>query len=318
VKVFKTESPNPAKLDDLVLDNPAVPDGQDPAEVEVEWYLLQSPPAGVPGNGNEVEVNQGQAGAGNESVTRRYEFYKYQGPVVPEDGEAQCDNPVNCPDGVGDFIGAQNAAVNLAPVSLLAVTKPGSGTGTVVSDIPGINCGATCSGLFAIGAAVTLTPTADAGSFFSGFSGDADCADGVVTMDVSKACNALFTKNHVEETDPAITFTGRWSSYPCPPCFGGALGYSTQVGAKATFSFKGTGIKWIVTKGNMVGKARVTLDGVVMGLVDLYNPVTKNKVFLSKTGLAPGNHTLILEVSGQKNPASTGSAIDIDAFDVVP
>ncbi len=55
-----------------------------------------------------------------------------------------------------------------------------------------------------------------------------------------------------------------------------------------------------------------------MGLVDLYNPTTKYQVALAKTGLTPGNHTITLEVSGQKNPASAGNLISIDAFEVVP
>jgi hypothetical protein len=121
-----------------------------------------------------------------------------------------------------------------------------------------------------------------------------------------------------EESDPAVSYTGTWSGYACAGCSGGALNYSTQTGARASFSFTGTGIKWIVTKANMLGKARVYLDGVNMGLVDLYSAATKNHMVLSKTGLAAGNHTVILEVSGQRNPSSAGSAIDLDAFEVVP
>ena len=67
----------------------------------------------------------------------------------------------------------------------------------------------------------------------------------------------------------------------------------------------------------MMGKFRVYLDGVNMGLVDLYNPTLKYQVFLPKTGLPPGIHT-VREVSGQKNTSSTGTSINIDVFDVVP
>ncbi|MDD5434287.1 MAG: hypothetical protein PH343_02535 [Nitrospira sp.] len=191
-KVFKTESPNRAVLDNLLLDNPGVPDGKDPIEIEVEWTLLQSPPDGVIGNGNKVEVNEAQAAAGNESVTRRYEFYKYLGPVNPEDNEAGCDNPLLCPGAVGDFIGAQNAAVNLIPINRLEVNKSGDGSGTVTSDIPGINCGDACLAVYDAGTVVTLTPVPDAGSIFGGWSGDADCADGILTLDAAKTCTASF------------------------------------------------------------------------------------------------------------------------------
>ena len=42
VKVFVTEAANPVELDHLVPGDPGVPDGSDPAEVEVEWQLLQA------------------------------------------------------------------------------------------------------------------------------------------------------------------------------------------------------------------------------------------------------------------------------------
>ena len=55
-----------------------------------------------------------------------------------------------------------------------------------------------------------------------------------------------------------------------------------------------------------------------MGLVDLYNPTAKYQVVLQKTGLSAGNHTVTIEVSGQKNAASAGYFVDIDAFEVAP
>ena len=122
----------------------------------------------------------------------------------------------------------------------------------------------------------------------------------------------------LEENDPDIIYTGSWSSYACPSCSGGALMYSNQTGAKAELTFNGTGIKWIVAKGPMMGKAKVYLDGVYMGLIDLYSPTIKYNQVLQKTGLAPGSHTVAIEVSGKKNVSATGTIINIDAFEVVP
>jgi hypothetical protein len=112
VKVFTTELPEGLLADDLdhmVIDDPEkdlVPN--EPAEVEMEWVLMQA------STSNEGEqLFGGEAGAASEAVSRRFEFYKYAGEYDPETHEALCDNPDNCPDAVGDIIGAQNVAVNL-------------------------------------------------------------------------------------------------------------------------------------------------------------------------------------------------------------
>jgi hypothetical protein len=59
---------------------------------------------------------------------------------------------------------------SLASTPLLTLTKSGAGSGTVTSSLPGINCGSTCSASYASSTVVTLTATADAGSYFAGWS----------------------------------------------------------------------------------------------------------------------------------------------------
>ncbi|MSP14198.1 MAG: hypothetical protein EXR62_14730 [Chloroflexi bacterium] len=92
--------------------------------------MLQS----CPGVADDEFGGGAEVGAGKEAVSRRFEFYKYTGMYDPDVGginEAMCDNPLapgqQTPDrcgapnsdgvaGVGDMIGAQNMAVNLAGV----------------------------------------------------------------------------------------------------------------------------------------------------------------------------------------------------------
>jgi hypothetical protein len=76
----------------------------------------------------------------------------------------------------------------------LTVTKVGPGSGTVTSSPTGINCGSDCSQDYVDSTLVTLTANPAAGSVFAGFSGDADCSDGVVTMNGNKTCTATFNK----------------------------------------------------------------------------------------------------------------------------
>ena len=74
-----------------------------------------------------------------------------------------------------------------------AVTTVGAGKGSVTSNPAGINCGTSCSANFTNGTSVRLAATPASGSVFSGWSGDADCSDGTVTMTASKSCTATFT-----------------------------------------------------------------------------------------------------------------------------
>ncbi len=67
----------------------------------------------------------------------------------------------------------------LAPTVTVTVETRGSGTGTVSSSPPGIECGSVCSAQFEAGREIALTATAATGSAFGGWSGDcsgtADC-----------------------------------------------------------------------------------------------------------------------------------------------
>ena len=123
VKVFTTQYDKPVALENLVGGNGIVP--QSKAETEIEWQLLQTDP-GNPLAG-QIE-NSGDVGANAESVLRRYEFYKYVGPVDPASGEVSSDTPILDANGnpvsplnggnIGSFVGAQNNALNLNGVYL--------------------------------------------------------------------------------------------------------------------------------------------------------------------------------------------------------
>jgi hypothetical protein len=155
VKEIKTTTHNnkEIKLRELVSDDPADLDDKnwangEPDEVEVEWRILQKRNIAGGGVNDELVAAPEDLPNGDEVVTRRYEFYKYTGPLDGESGEAMAD--VVDPDGVhgegmrtynhhmvggewvtvtedmatyevvGDFTGSQMAAVDVeAPVGLI-------------------------------------------------------------------------------------------------------------------------------------------------------------------------------------------------------
>ncbi len=88
--------------------------------------------------------------------------------------------------------GAMYVFTSYSSAYALTITKTGNGTGVVTSSPSGIDCGALCSHEFGGDTVVTLTAAAYPGSTFAGWSGNADCADGVVTMNTAIACTAEF------------------------------------------------------------------------------------------------------------------------------
>jgi hypothetical protein len=96
VKATKTQSHNNrvVLLRDLVSDDPADPNDRnwqngEPDEVEVEWRTLQTNFAAPDGGANgELVGAPEELPGGDEVITRRYDFFKYVGPMDAETGEA--------------------------------------------------------------------------------------------------------------------------------------------------------------------------------------------------------------------------------------
>jgi Zn-dependent metalloprotease len=101
----------------------------------------------------------------------------------------------DCTDGVVTLNAhrACTATFNLQSHNLI-IRKDGTGNGRVVSTShAGIDCGADCSEAYPYGTTVTLTATADPWNVFTGWGGDPDCTDGVVTIgDANVSCTAVF------------------------------------------------------------------------------------------------------------------------------
>jgi hypothetical protein len=117
----------------------------------------------------------------------------------------------------------------------LSVTKAGSGSGTVTSSPPGINCGATCSAEFPENEVVTLNQSAAAGSEFAGWSGACSGTGScVVTMSEAKEVTATFTAP-VPVTH-TLTITKAGSGSGTVTCDGGACASSYPQGTTLTLA----------------------------------------------------------------------------------
>lgn len=124
-----------------------------------------------------------------------------------------------------------------------------------------------------------------------------------------------------QETDPEVTYSGAWTLGNHNRTWSeGTASVSGTAGSRATFTFNGTEVRWVGFRAARTGIANVYLDGVFVAEVDTYAP---NSAGYQATdyilsGLARGPHTLVVEATGRRNPASTNNYVVVDAFDVIP
>ncbi len=135
-------------------------------------------------------------------------FTGWSGEADCSDGTVTMSADVNC-----------TATFTLQTFSL-ALTKAGAGSGTVTSSPAGINCGGDCTETYNYGTVVTLTGTPAAESTFAGWSGDADCSDGTVTVNSATNCTATFNVQQYTLTTTASPLAGGSIN---PDCSGGCL-----------------------------------------------------------------------------------------------
>jgi CSLREA domain-containing protein len=110
-----------------------------------------------------------------------------------------CSGPGDC---VLDMdTGPYSVSAGFEILRTLTVQPQGGGSGTVTSDPAGIDCPGDCDAQYADGAEVTLTPVADPGSVFAGWTGACSGSGAcTVTMDENRTVNAVFQTGSFELT----------------------------------------------------------------------------------------------------------------------
>ncbi|MFL6291875.1 MAG: InlB B-repeat-containing protein, partial [Thermoanaerobaculia bacterium] len=107
------------------------------------------------------------------------------------------------------------AAVAAQTPKTLTVTIAPGGGGTVVSAPAGINCPGDCTESYAHGTDVTLTPTADVGKIFTGWSGDCTGTGAcTVKLNQNRAVTAAFQTAFTLSVNKAGTGSGTVTSSP--------------------------------------------------------------------------------------------------------
>jgi hypothetical protein len=120
-----------------------------------------------------------------------------------------------------------------------------------------------------------------------------------------------------DDYDPALLFRGDWRKEA------GAHGpdrdtttHTDAAGAEILIAFKGRELNYMHGMGPDYGIAAVTIDGQPREPLDFY---FKDLDWQHKTTwccFGPGRHLAAIRVTGGKNPASAGTRVDLDSFQV--
>jgi hypothetical protein len=114
-------------------------------------------------------------------------------------------------------------------------------------------------------------------------------------------------------------YQGKWKIVKDDDYSASTISVSDDNSAKASLKFVGRSIALIGPKAQNLGIAKIFIDGKFVANLDQYSrsPTTMTQLYaIKELSFAP--HTITIEVSGARNPASQGHSVSVDALDVWP
>ena len=126
-----------------------------------------------------------------------------------------------------------------------------------------------------------------------------------------------FTGWYSFESDyPGVRYSGRdWIPIQVSEASRGQYHRTDSVDGTATFAFEGEGLRIRYVAARNMGMFDLLVDGVVLDTIDAYAPERDFPGTRIYT-LGQGTHVLQIRSAGQKNPASAGFVVGLDAIQV--
>ena len=126
----------------------------------------------------------------------------------------------------------------------------------------------------------------------------------------------------IDNLDQRIAYAGGWANWSESVNYNGSIMYlqggNYSESATVTLEFIGTGIEVITCTNPDRSMMEVFIDGQSYGKVDHYSAQTTRQVTVfSEENLEYGLHTLVLKPLMEKNSASSGYKLELDAFNVL-
>jgi hypothetical protein len=118
-----------------------------------------------------------------------------------------------------------------------------------------------------------------------------------------------------QENSSYLTFSGTWGAVTyLAGASGSYVKGGNANGQNVSWTFGGVYAGFVTTYGPDRGMAEVWVDGSKVATLDLYAPTKQTARMAWVSSLTSATHTVQLKALGTKNPASTGTRVDVDAF----
>lgn len=129
------------------------------------------------------------------------------------------------------------------------------------------------------------------------------------------ATGPLFKVRAFQNGSAAIVQSGTWKVSSSSSFYGGSVRRSGSAGAQQSLTATMQDVAIVSTRGPNRGIAQVWLDGALVATFDLYSPTTQyRRVVWAADFATAASHTVVLRVTGTKNPASSAKRVDLDAY----
>ena len=143
--------------------------------------------------------------------------------------------------------------------------------------------------------------------------------DRVGNTEATKSTSFTVLRRFEDENATAIEMEGQdsWASI-INPLYSSLLMREAHAAGALAGTFSGDRFDLIASTRSDYGIAKIIIDGVDSGYCDQFSttPGYQQRVY-SRSGLGQGIHTFRAEWTGTKNPLSSGTNINIDAFELV-
>ena len=123
----------------------------------------------------------------------------------------------------------------------------------------------------------------------------------------------------VDDKEKSIKYSGTWGNIEDSNYYNDTLHFSNVSGSSITFTFTGTGVRWIGDKASDRGIVDIYVDGELVDTVDTFSTQLLHKqVLFETTGLEDKEHELKIVITDKMGKDALGTYQSVDYLEYLP